>query len=122
MVTDERSAVSGSSLAIATVSSIVMGGAGLAAPSLIGEFQRLFLGFGAELPWLTRTVLSFRLPILVLLLCCLVAQVIALIVLLNKRTPDARRFFYRTVRTNVVFFVLLIVALYMPMFKLGAPV
>lgn len=122
MVTDERSAVSGSSLAVAAVLSIVMVGAGLAAPSLIGEFQRLFRDFGAELPWLTRAILSFRLPALLILLLCLSAQVISLIVLLNRRTPDARRLFYRIFKINVGLFVLLIVAMYVPMFKLGSPV
>jgi len=68
MVTDERSAVSGSSLAIAAVLSVVMVGAGLAAPALIDEFQRLFRDFGGELPWLTRFILSFRLPVLAILL------------------------------------------------------
>jgi len=119
MVTDERSAVSGPGLGIAVALSVVMVVAGLKVPSLIGQFERLFLDFGAKLPWLTHTILSFRLPVFLILLLCLAAQVASLVALFNKRTSDARRLFYRIVVANAGVFVLLIVAMYLPMFKLG---
>jgi type II secretory pathway component PulF len=122
MVEEDRSAVSGSGVAIAVVLSVAMVMSGLAAPSTIGEFDRLFRGFGAELPWLTGTVLSFRIPILGVLLLSLMGQVVLLILLANRRTRDARRHFYRVTMANLAFFAVLVVAMYLPMFKLGAPV
>ncbi|MFC4308517.1 hypothetical protein ACFPN2_05425 [Steroidobacter flavus] len=119
MVKEERSAISGLG---PTVLSLLMVAAGLATPSIVGEFHRLFLGFGAELPWLTRAVLSFRIPVFVILLLCLIAQVVSLLALLNRRTPEARRLFYRIAKANLGIFVLLIVAMYVPMIKLGSPV
>lgn len=122
MIRDESSAVTRPGVVRPIALSLVMVVAGLAAPSTIGQFNSLFRGFGAEVPWLTSTVISFRVPICVALLLCLLAQVVLLIVLMGKRTADSRRLFYRMTVTNLLFFAVLIVAMYLPVFSIGAPV
>lgn len=122
MVKDRTADVGAVSLVFATALCVAMVLFGLSFRSIVLEFKSLFLGFGADLPPLTAAVISYTIPIWLALVVCLAGQVAMLVGLVNSRTIKSRDIFYRFVGFNALFIVVLIVSMYLPIFKLGAVV
>jgi type II secretory pathway component PulF len=89
---------------------------------VVPQFASLFAGFGADLPRLTQFVLSARIPIWALLLLACLMQLGLLIYLVSARTFAARRLTLITSGLNIAGQLVLVVAMYAPIFKLGAVV
>jgi hypothetical protein len=73
-------------------------------------------------PGLTRFILAHSLPIAVGLSLCTALQVAALILLIVNRTFAARRVFWWTAVLTLGATVTFVVALYLPIFRLGSAV
>ena len=88
----------------------------------VAEFEALFQGFGADLPGLTRFILSHPLAVAVVFRLCVATQVVLLILLVVKRTFAARRAFWLLAVVTLSTTLLLIAAFYLPIFRLGSVV
>lgn len=89
---------------------------------VVPQFASLFAGFGADLPRLTQFVLNTRMPIWALLFLGFLVQLGLLIRLLSARTFAARRLTLTTSGFNIAGQLVLLIAMYAPIFKLGAVV
>jgi FtsH-binding integral membrane protein len=111
-------------LALSVTATVVMAGVSILVPSVLGRFRELFAGFGAELPPLTQVALGGSWVWWVLALAS------ASITTWIARTAQATRDTYRRMKIASVLFVLLcggmlfffVIALYQPIFRLGAVV
>jgi type II secretory pathway component PulF len=88
----------------------------------VAQFEAVFKGFGADLPGLTRFILSHSLLIAIAFAACTVCQVVLLVLLIANRTFNARRWFWLAALVTLGATLTTIVALYLPIFKLGAPI
>lgn len=89
---------------------------------VVPQFSRLFAGFGAEIPALTEFVLKMTIPIWGLLLLGFVAQFGLFVHLLTARTLLARQRARMSSILNIAAQIVLTAAMYVPIFRLGAPV
>jgi type II secretory pathway component PulF len=113
-----------SSLRLSTVivGSLVLtfcGGVFVQLPTVIGKFVDIFRGFGADLPALTQWVISHVTVIWIAVLAAFTAQLILFIVYIVDRESRVRRAFWYTAFVNLACVVTLVVAMYLPIFKLG---
>ena len=98
--------------------------AGSLAPLVIGNFEELFKGFGAELPALTRFILATR-HAWVLFSIAAIAIVVWIV-----RRPASNQKEHRRQKMAVIVYAMLfamaagiaVIALYLPIFQLGAVV
>jgi type II secretory pathway component PulF len=111
-------------LAAAVVETLLALCAAWAIPIVIGEFEELFKGFGAELPGATQFLLDARHGWWVFFIIAL-----ATLIWIGTRGSQSRRELKRkklVLALNAALFgfaaTLAIVALYQPIFKLGAEV
>jgi type II secretory pathway component PulF len=91
-------------------------------PAVIEQFAALFQGFGADLPQLTKMVVAGVTPIWIVLLATVVAQLILFIVYLSARSPKVRKAFWLLAFVNLAALVTIVVAMYLPIFRLGSVV
>lgn len=89
---------------------------------VLPAFNNLFKGFGADLPDLTKLVVAKALLVWLLLVGMCLVQFGLYIYLLVSRTHIARRAIAVSSGLNVALHLLLIGAVYAPIFKLGAVV
>jgi hypothetical protein len=111
-------------LIVASIEAFVGVMAGWRAPPTIGGFEELFKGFGADLPGLTRFVLDTRYGWWIFAIAAI--SILAWIVKRPATTRvEKRRQMFAVIAYAVAFGVaygLTVVALYIPIFKLGAAI
>lgn len=90
-------------------------GFGLAVP----QFKELLAGFGADVPTLTKFVINHRVSIWVLLFIASVVQLTFCVLLVAAKTMFARRAAFISLACNIAVQLILVVAMYLPIFKLG---
>ncbi|HSC81916.1 MAG TPA: hypothetical protein VLC08_16270 [Chitinolyticbacter sp.] len=89
---------------------------------VVPAFAELFSSFGSGLPPLTEFVLETPTPLWRLLLLGFLVQLGLFVFLLAAKTFTARRFAFISSGINIALHLLLIVALYLPVFNLGTTV
>jgi type II secretory pathway component PulF len=95
------------------------GGVFVRLPTVMGQFVDLFRGFGADLPLFTQWFISHVTLIWVTVLATLAAQLILFVVYIVDRDPRVRRVFWWMAFVNLACVATLLVAMYLPIFKLG---
>jgi type II secretory pathway component PulF len=91
-------------------------------PSVIGQFAQLFSGFGADLPLLTRWVVAGVTFIWIAVLGTVVAQLVLFIVYISARSRKVKSAFWILAFVNLAALVTIVVAMYLPIFRLGSVV
>jgi hypothetical protein len=89
---------------------------------VLPQYNNLFKGFGADLPVLTEFVIKKAFLVWLLLVGMCLVQLGLYIYLLLSRTHTARRIIAFSSGSNIAVHLLLIGAIYAPIFKLGAVV
>jgi type II secretory pathway component PulF len=89
---------------------------------VVPQFNDLFSAFGAELPSITAFVIGKRASIWPSLLFFFLVQLVLYINVLILRTRSARRTLLRASCVNIAIQLVLVAALYAPIFKLGSVV
>ncbi len=88
---------------------------------VVPTFVELFAGFGGELPWLTQFVLTYHKYQLVLLVPVSVPFLVLVRNPIDYEANNRRRFRYVLVgfATTLMLYSLNLVAIYLPVFRLG---